>query len=63
MEESNDGEDLMDNMEEDYRPIPILDQFEDIDLDDQEHSEIGEEDRRRAELAMYERDMRDQAVN
>lgn len=50
-EEEESGEDLInDNMANDYRPIPELDRYEDVGLDDNpDYVDINAEQRRRAE--------------
>ncbi|EER02078.1 conserved hypothetical protein [Perkinsus marinus ATCC 50983] len=54
-EEEGEGEDLMDNMEEDYRPMPELDRYDPRMLDEQEYGDDAGA-RRRAERELRERD-------
>lgn len=57
MSEEPEGEDLIQNMEEDYKPIPELDRFEQEGIDDQSMSENLDFDvRRRAEEELEQRD-------
>ncbi|XP_057296676.1 DNA replication licensing factor mcm2-like [Hydractinia symbiolongicarpus] len=61
-QEEEDGEELFgDRMEDDYRPIPQLDTYDQSVLDDEEQSEIGIEERVEAERLMRKRD-REQGV-
>lgn len=56
-EEEGEGEDLLgDNMMEDYRERPELDQYEPDLLDDGEHARLSAEQRRAAEREMARRD-------
>ncbi|EER16710.1 DNA replication licensing factor MCM2, putative [Perkinsus marinus ATCC 50983] len=54
-EDEGEGEDLMDNMEEDYRPMPELDRYDPRMLDEQEYGDDAGA-RRRAERELRERD-------
>ncbi|BES93672.1 DNA replication licensing factor [Nesidiocoris tenuis] len=59
-EEEGDGEELFgDNMEADYRPNPVLDRYDDRDLDDEDYDNIDVADRLAAEMALQERDERE----
>lgn len=56
-DEEDEGEELFgDNMENDYRPRPELDNYDAADLDDDDFSDISESDRRAAEIEMGRRD-------
>ncbi|XP_047122833.1 DNA replication licensing factor mcm2 [Hydra vulgaris] len=56
-EEEGEGEELFgENMEDDYRPIPHLDTYEQSVLDDQEQSDLDVETRLEAERLMEKRD-------
>lgn len=56
-DEEDDGEELFgDNMENDYRPRPELDNYDAADLDDDDLSDISQSDRRAAEIEMSRRD-------
>lgn len=57
-EEDEDGEDLMENMERDYRPIPELDVYdaENLAPDDESVAELGIAERRALEEEMDRRD-------
>ncbi|XP_011305646.1 DNA replication licensing factor Mcm2 isoform X1 [Fopius arisanus] len=56
-EEEADGEELFgDNMEADYRPMPGLDRYDNVLMDDSEYSELSQGDRVAAEAAMNRRD-------
>lgn len=56
-DEEDEGEELFgDNMENDYRPRPELDNYDVADLDDDDISDISESDRRAAEIEMGRRD-------
>lgn len=56
-DEEDDGEELFgDNMENDYRPRPELDHYDDAGLDDEAYSDISQGDRRSAEEEMRRRD-------
>lgn len=56
-EEDDDGEELFgDNMENDYRPRPELDFYDDRDLDEEAYSDISQGDRVAAEDEMRRRD-------
>lgn len=58
-EEEDEGEDLFgDNMMNDYRPQPELDQYDADLIDDEEHVPMGIRDRLAAERAMADRDRR-----
>eukprot|EP00794_Sanderia_malayensis_P005983 gene5983-6679_t len=60
--EDDEGEELFgDAMERDYRPIPELDVYEGVDLDESELSELSPNARAEAERAMRKRD-RDEGV-
>lgn len=52
----SDEEDLMENMERDYVPIPELDHYEEEHLDDQSVSELSIGERIAAEATLRERD-------
>ena len=43
MNSEDSGEDLMENMNEDYRVIEGLDNYEALGIDDEEYSDIDEE--------------------
>lgn len=56
-DEEDEGEELFgDNMENDYRPRPELDNYDAADLDDDDFSDISQGDRRAAEIEMGRRD-------
>ncbi|XP_078036885.1 DNA replication licensing factor Mcm2 [Augochlora pura] len=56
-EEEEDGEELFgDNMEDDYRPMPALDNYDPNLLDDEAYSEMSQGERTAAETAMLKRD-------
>ncbi|XP_014249054.1 DNA replication licensing factor Mcm2 [Cimex lectularius] len=56
--EEEDGEELFgDNLEADYRPNPLLDRYDDRDLDDDEIDDMSQGDRAAAERFMAERDV------
>lgn len=56
-DEEDEGEELFgDNMENDYRPRPELDNYDVADLDDDDFSDISQSDRRAAEIEMGRRD-------
>lgn len=62
--EEEDGEDLFgDNMEDDYRPVPELDTYDDADLDKEDYDAMDIEDRVRAEREMKKRDMKEGRSN
>eukprot|EP01137_Pigoraptor_chileana_P035579 Opistho-2@29835 len=55
--EDDEGEDLIgDNMEEDYRPMPHLDRYDEAVLDSQDYDDMSLDERRAAEVAMRKRD-------
>lgn len=55
--EDDDGEELFgDNMENDYRPRPELDRYDEALLDEEVYSDISQEDRTAAEAEMRRRD-------
>jgi len=54
--EMDDGEDIIGGMEEDYRAIPELDHYEDVDIDAQDYGRMGMGARMAAERAMSQRD-------
>ena len=47
--DEEEGEDLMENMERDYKNLGEIDQYDKEELDDQEYSDISAEKRRRAD--------------
>lgn len=56
-DDEDDGEELFgDNMENDYRPRPELDNYDERDLDDEAYSDISQGDRNAAESEMRRRD-------
>lgn len=56
-DEDDDGEDLFgDNMENDYRPRPELDRYDEALLDEDVYSDISQGDRAAAEAEMRRRD-------
>jgi len=56
-EEEDDGENLFgDDMENDYRPMPHLDQFDENLLDEEEYDNMSMEERMQVEAAMRKRD-------
>lgn len=56
-DDEDDGEELFgDNMENDYRPRPELDQYDMNQLDQGDYSDISQDDRRAAEEEMRRRD-------
>lgn len=63
-DEDDEGEELFgDNMENDYRPRPELDQYDARLLDEDDYSDISEGDRRAAEIEMSRRDRALVSVN
>lgn len=54
--EEDDGEDIMENMENEYNAIPGLDKYESDDLDEEDYSQMSMEARREAEREINERD-------
>jgi DNA replication licensing factor MCM2 len=60
-EDEEEGEDLMENPEDDYKEIKELDRYDTNDLDDGEYSNISARDRQRAEKLMDIRDRGDRA--
>jgi len=54
--EADDGEDILAGMENDYRAIPELDEYEDVDLDARDYGRMGHNARAAAESAMKRRD-------
>ncbi len=57
LRDESEGEDLHgDNMMDDYRSIPELDQYDQQDMDEEEYSQMGIEDQRRAEQELDQRD-------
>ena len=62
-ESEGEGEDLLDQLQTDYRAIPELDRYDDRQLDDDSDvSEITFQGRAAAEQLMQQRDRRDRAV-
>lgn len=56
-DEEDDGEELFgDNMENDYRPRPELDRYDEALLDEDDYSDISDSERRAAEVEMSRRD-------
>lgn len=56
-DDEEDGEELFgDNMENDYRPIPHLDRYDEEMLDYEDYSDLSQSDRRAAEKEMNRRD-------
>jgi DNA replication licensing factor MCM2 len=63
VESEGEGEDLLDQMQTDYRAIPELDRYDDRQLDDDSDvSEITFSNRAAAEALMQQRDRRNRAV-
>jgi hypothetical protein len=58
LEEEEEGEDLLDEQQyiDDYKQIDALDHYDERDLDNEEYDDMGNNDRRRAELEMRKRD-------
>uniref|UniRef100_T1IA51 DNA replication licensing factor MCM2 n=1 Tax=Rhodnius prolixus TaxID=13249 RepID=T1IA51_RHOPR len=55
--EEEDGEELFgDNLEADYRPNPLLDRYDDVDLDEEDYDDMSQGDRVAAERFLNERD-------
>ena len=50
------GEDIMENMENDYRPIAELDRYDPELLDEADQEELDFEERQRVERMLAERD-------
>ena len=57
-EEEPEGIDLENNMMEDYKPIDILDKYENKDFDEKEYENMTPEERKRVEKILAERDER-----
>eukprot|EP00743_Colponemidia_sp_Colp-15_P001012 GILK01001118.1.p1 GENE.GILK01001118.1~~GILK01001118.1.p1 ORF type:complete len:891 (+),score=144.69 GILK01001118.1:49-2721(+) len=56
-EDEGDGEDLLgDAMEEDYKAIPELDVYDDVDMDNQEYDDMDVDTRLRVEAKLARRD-------
>jgi DNA replication licensing factor MCM2 len=51
-----EGDDLMENLEKDYEPIPELDEYQREGLDDEQYSQMDPEERKRVEDMLNERD-------
>lgn len=62
-EDEADGEDLMENMDKDYEPIPELDNYERDGIDDREFEPMEEEQKREADDALRRRDIEALAAN
>lgn len=59
-EDSEDsGEDIMENMESDYRVIPELDRYDDELLDDAEHEELDIAERQAVDEMLAQRDAKE----
>lgn len=56
------GDDLEENLEEDYKIIPELDKYEDEGLDNEDYSEINEEERRKVEEELGIRDQKNKLM-
>ncbi|CAH1402014.1 unnamed protein product [Nezara viridula] len=57
-EEEEDGEELFgDNLENDYRPNPLLDRYDAADLDESDYDPISQSDRVAAERFLEQRDI------
>lgn len=57
-EEEEDGEELFgDNLENDYRPNPLLDRYDPAALDDSEYDAMSQSDRMAAERFLQQRDV------
>lgn len=57
VEEEEDGEELFgDNLEQDYRPIPALDVYDQEGLDEEDYSDISESQRAAAEREIRQRE-------
>jgi DNA replication licensing factor MCM2 len=56
IESEGEGDDLMKDMEKDYKPIKELDVYDPNDLDDEEYSQMPEEERKKVEHLLKERD-------
>lgn len=54
-----EGDDLLDNIEDDYKKIDHLDKYEEDGIDNEDMSEMDESDRRRADEELDERDKKD----
>lgn len=61
-EAADNGENLMENQANDYRPIAALDQYDQRQLDDTEYENQGIAQRRAAEAELDERDVRNEPV-
>ena len=55
-EEEVDGEDLMENMEQDYRQQDELDHYEDVGIDDDQQQELSMNERMAVERRLDQRD-------
>jgi DNA replication licensing factor MCM2 len=49
---------INENMANDYRPIPELDRYEEVDIDDQSYDDIQDIQRRQAEHEIAQRKRR-----
>lgn len=58
IESEPEGENLDDNLENDYRPIEALDQYDDEELDNKIYENMSPEERQRVEKLLAERDER-----
>ena len=56
------GDDLLNNMEDDYKRIDHLDKYEDEGLDNDEISSMDEKTRKKAEKVLYERDAKNKIL-
>lgn len=62
-DDEEDGEDLMENMENDYRGIKELDEYDREELDDDEYSMISRTDRNRADRIIDDRHRAERGIN
>ena len=51
-----EGEDLAETMGKDYKPIKALDEYENVDIDDEEYEKLSPEERRKVDQALNQRD-------
>ena len=63
VESEPSGEDLMDNLEQDYRPIAELDEYEAEGVDDEDYDEMDPEARRQADEVVRQRHLEQLALN
>lgn len=57
------GEDLMNNLEDDYKAIPHLDKYEGEDLDDNDISDMDQSERRKVDEYLNRRDKKDMLLS